>query len=648
MTDLSRSRKRHVRLPALIATAGLIGLLLVHRFGLPLFDGIEGATLDWRFHMRGILLAPNDVVIIAVDERALAEIGRWPLPRAKIATAVDRLQQLGARSIGLDLLLSEREAPSDGVALSSGDLALRDALARQGRSVLAMAALFEPSAADGQRSPEALSTLGYRVVLRPARGGLEPPQAGDALLPIESFSQVAVIGHVNLASDRAGARRGFQPAIAIGDVLIPSFSVQLARLQLGLGEDEIALSLDGWLQLGDRKIPLDNDVSAPIDYYGPTGSITTFSLADLMKGAVPADAVAGRAVLLGGTALGLGDRFITPFARELPGVEALATVTANLLHGPRLVRTGAMRAWEFGAILALAGMAWITANRRNPRLALTSTIGVLLIWPILTSLAFMQWHLWLNMAVPTFAAIMTGAIVVLGRVAEELRLRREAERQRGNLARYVPPSMAAQLAAEERPGFYEREQLAAILFVDLSGFTHLSEMRSPGETARFLKEFHGRLEVVVLAHGGVIEQFSGDGAMVIFGLPQPKPEDPVAALACARALMTDLARWQPELKLRAGLHFGPVAMARLGGAAQAQLAAAGDIVNVASRLEAFAKQNDAAIAVSDSVMRAVAAAGRRELQAGFTAMADQPIRGREGRLTVWIAPQTALTDGTQV
>jgi adenylate cyclase len=645
-TEANRPEPYRLRWTALVAIAGLIVLLLIHRFGLPLFDGIEGATLDARFHLRGTLPAPDGVVIVAVDERTLAEVGRWPLPRAQIAAVLDKLQQLGARSIGLDLLLSEREAPSNGITLSAGDLALRDSLMRHGRCVLAMAALFELSATAGQKALDDLSTLGYRVVSRPASGGFVPSRAPGALLPIEPFRQAAIVGHVNLASDRTGARRSFQPAIAIGDVLIPAFAVQLARLQLGLGEDEIALSLDGQLRLGDRKIPLDNDLSMPIDYYGPTGGIATVSLADLMAGKVPADAITGRAVLLGGTALGLGDRFITPFARELPGVEVLATVTANLLHGPRLLRTSALHVWEFAAILVLAGMAWITANLRNPRLALAATLGVVLIWPIVTMLAFTQLNLWINMAVPTFAAVMTAAIVVLGRVGRELRLRREAERQRGNLARYMPPSMAEQMASEEQPGFYEREQLAAILFVDLTGFTRLSERRSPGETADFLKEFHGRLEEVVLAHGGVIEQFTGDGAMVIFGLPQPKPEDPVSALACARALMGALARWQPDLKPRGGLHFGPVAMARLGGAAQSQLAAVGDIVNVASRLEAFAKGKGAVIAVSDAAMRAVVAAGRGDLQAGFRVLADQPIRGREGHLTVWIATMEALVEAT--
>jgi adenylate cyclase len=643
MSAAERSTRRHTRWTASVAILGLLALVLIHRFGLPLFDGIEGALLDARFKIRGVLPAPHDVVIVAVDERSLAEIGRWPLPRAKIAAAIDRLQKMGAHSIGLDLLLSEPESSGDGNALSAGDLALRDSLRVQGRCVLAMAALYEPSADTGQEQPGDLSSLGYRVVSRPAGGGFAPPRATASLLPVALFRDIAVMGHVNLAADPAGERHSFQPAVAIGDTLIPAFSVQLARLQLGLEPDEMALSLAGWLQLGDRRIPLDNGLNAPIDYYGPAGSITTFSLADLMTDKVPSDAIAGRAILLGGTALGLGDRFDTPFARELPGVEVLATVTANLLDGPLLIRTGAMRAWEFAAILILGGLAWVASSRHNPTMALMATVGVMLIWPILVSLAFMQWNLWLNMTVPTFAAIMTSAIVLLGRVGKELRLRREAERQRGNLARYVPPSLADQMAAEEKPGFYEREQPAAILFIDLAGFTALSERRPPGETAEFLKDFHGRLERVVMVHGGVIEQFAGDGAMVIFGLPHPAPEDPVSALACARALVTSLMRWQPALKPRVGLHFGSVAMARLGGAAQSQLAAAGDIVNVASRLEAFAKEKGVAVAVSDAVMRAAIDAKRPDLQDGFRMLADQTIRGREGRLTVWVLSMESLT-----
>jgi adenylate cyclase len=143
-----------------------------------------------------------------------------------------------------------------------------------------------------------------------------------------------------------------------------------------------------------------------------------------------------------------------------------------------------------------------------------------------------------------------------------------------------------------------------------------------------------------------VVQFLGDGALVLFGLPEPRADDPVRALACARDLIDSLARWRPGVRSRAGLHYGPVAIARLGGAAQAQLSAAGDTVNVASRLEGLAKSEGWALVVSDALVAAIRAQGQgeeqRELLAGLARGGEHAMRGRVGRLAVWWAPHAAL------
>ncbi|HKY95033.1 MAG TPA: hypothetical protein VJL84_06980, partial [Kiloniellales bacterium] len=88
--------------------------------------------------------------------------------------------------------------------------------------------------------------------------------------------------------------------------------------------------------------------------------------------------------------------------------------------------------------------------------------------------------------------------------------------------------------------------------------------------------------------------------------------------------------------------YGPVAIARVGGAAQAQLAAAGDTVNVAARLEGLAKTENWALAASDALIDAVRLAGREDLLGGLTRRGPAAVRGREGRLAVWWATQEAL------
>ena len=81
----------------------------------------------------------------------------------------------------------------------------------------------------------------------------------------------------------------------------------------------------------------------------------------------------------------------------------------------------------------------------------------------------------------------------------------------------------------------------------LAGFTRRSEHMTPAETAHFLRNFHSRVERAALAEGGVLEQFTGDGAMVIFGVPRQTSDDAAAALACGRDLVDAIQRWSAEL-----------------------------------------------------------------------------------------------------
>lgn len=629
-------------LVSLLVGGGLAWLHLED--GLPAgLEEFEGKTLDWRFRLRGDRPAPESVVVLAIDDRSLALLGRFPLPRAEIARAVVSLNEAGARTVALDLLLLEREQPSDGSGLSPGDLALRDALRRQGRAVLAAALLFELGGEPlGEEMAAALDRVAFRLVERPAGRALAVPRASGALLPILPFLRVAALGHVTLLLEPDGAPRRLHLAVDVERRLLPAFALEAARLQRGLSHDELMLSLGGHLEFGGRRIALDRHFGLPLDYYGPARSFATHSLADLLQGRLPPEAFAGKLVLVGATALGVGDAFPTPFAQALPGVEVLATAVANLLADESLERPASLVRWEALACLLAALLAFGLCNLPRPRLAALLALAGFLAWPLAAYLLFLEAGLWVNATLPTLAFALTAVPIVAGRTTYERRMRREAERQRGNLARYVSPLMAEQLAEEDEPSFDRREQDAAILFFDLSGFTGLAEAAGPGATASFLRDFHQRLEEVVARHAGVVEQFVGDGAMMIFGLPQPRDDDPVRALACARDLLVTLGRWRPDLGARASLHFGPVVMARLGGRTQGQVAAAGDTVNLASRLENVAREGGWALVVSDALVAAVAAAGRRDLLDGLKEEASQSVRGRVGRVTVWRASHAAL------
>nr|WP_298683560.1 adenylate/guanylate cyclase domain-containing protein [uncultured Dongia sp.] len=636
------------------AKRGWLGLVLAFLFGLgiatlhisanPLIESVEqGATLDWRFRLRGPQAPPNDIAIVVIDDQSLGRYGQWPFKRAKLAEAVDRLTTAGAKTIGIDILMSEHEGELTGSTnrLTPGEAQLIASLKRHGRVVLAMAMLFNNGSPTGGAGQDA-SDISLRVVAKPAIGAVKPLTADGLLQPLPEFQQVATVGQVNQQADGDGVTRAQYPVIAFEDWFVPSFPVMVAAAQQDLPIDAIALSLDGKLSIGQESIPLDYDLGLALNHLGPAGTFMTYSFLDLMENRIPDALLRNRVVLLGGSATSLGDTFQTPFDPTLPGVEALATGVANLLHGDSLIRTNEQRAVEAVVIVALTLLAWWLGLRSSgPRWGLAFNALLLTGWLAFAQIMFVMEHRWVAVAGPSMAIVMGAALGAIARMVLERRLRSEVERQRGNLAQYVPPTMVDTLADRATPAFDEREQMAAVLFVDLQGFTHASESRSPADTAHFLKEFHGQLEDVVTAHQGIVAQFLGDGALALWGLPQPRAEDAALALACARDMLLRLARWQPNNPARVGLHYGPVAMAQLGGRHQAQLAAAGDTVNVASRLEAAAKATGTILVISDDMVSAVRALGRDDLIKGLISRRDQPVRGRDKPISYWSAASCA-------
>ncbi|WP_299683915.1 adenylate/guanylate cyclase domain-containing protein [uncultured Tateyamaria sp.] len=213
----------------------------------------------------------------------------------------------------------------------------------------------------------------------------------------------------------------------------------------------------------------------------------------------------------------------------------------------------------------------------------------------------------------------------------------EMARERTNLARYFSPSMVDELSTKDEPLGQIRSHDAAVLFVDIVGFTTYSDGRSAQEVIATLRAFHARMESEVFAHGGTLDKYLGDGLMATFGTPLPLPGDAKRALACVRAMADRMealnterrADGLPEIDARFGLHFGTVVLGDIG-ANRLEFAVLGDTVNVASRLEAMTRALDVRAVVSDAVINA---AGDNT---GLRRAADQPVRGVADPVSVWV------------
>lgn len=627
---------------------------------------IELQTLDWRFRLRGAEQPSGSVALVLADDATLAELGAWPPPRAALVAAVDRLAAAGAGVIVVNLLLAERQAelPGQVLALLAASLAalppdataLRDrltallapggaedpltrAIAASGRVLLPYAFVQDPAQANVASVPGWIDATAYRLHAMadedPAGATFQPH---GLIAPTVDLGQAAVSGgHVSLLLETDGSLRADLPAVAYGDQVFPSLAIEAARLQLGVAREHVVADGSRGIRLGDSILPVDRSGRQLIDHYGPEGTLPTYSLGDLLRGQIDAGLLAGRVVVLGASASGAGDRFATPFSTRLPGSEHLATAIDNILSQRSLNRGSGTRALDrlLTALLALA--AALLAGRRAPWLSLMVLAMLLMALAALLQLAFVLERVWLAALAPIAAMLAAGVAVEALRVTDERRRRRRLERQKANLARYFAPSVVEQLAASDEPAGLDRTQDAAVMFVDIVGFTRLSQGMAPAAAMALLREFHTRVEQAVFAHGGMVDKFMGDGAMACFGVPEPSPSAPADAIRAALALLAALAAEPAPTRLRVGIgiHRGPVLMGDIGGATQFQFTVIGDTVNVASRLEALTRQHDTLLLVSDSVFEAAAPLLDPILSAKFAPLRHLAIRGREGMLDAW-------------
>jgi adenylate cyclase len=220
-------------------------------------------------------------------------------------------------------------------------------------------------------------------------------------------------------------------------------------------------------------------------------------------------------------------------------------------------------------------------------------------------------------------------LFVVGAFATE-RLRRDyttALLHRLNLARYLPDGVSDRLAEAGLGATKAARHDAAILFVDLRGFTPLSRELGPQALFSLLRSYRQQVAAAVDAHGGIVDKFIGDGVLAVFGATRSEKSDAAAALACAEEIVQRLDAWRERRIAHGkaapyfgvGLHWGEVLAGAIGDERRLEYTVVGDTVNVAARIESLTRRLGVPLLASEA---ALAAAGR----AGWhrTLVADVP------------------------
>lgn len=241
------------------------------------------------------------------------------------------------------------------------------------------------------------------------------------------------------------------------------------------------------------------------------------------------------------------------------------------------------------------------------------------------------------------AAVWRSRRLVLRQVA--------AEQARSNLSRYFSPNLVERLARAERPFDDARTQEAAVLFVDIVGFTTLAEGMAPARVLALLRSFHRRMCSIVFAHDGTLDKYIGDAVLATFGAPQAGAADASNALRCALAMLQEVERWNakraargaPPLSVGIGIHYGPVVAGNVGDERRMEFTVIGDVVNVANRLERLTRRYGAPIIVSGELVEAVRSEGVEcGLLERFAEHEILEVKGRRVPVTIWLSVPSGL------
>lgn len=608
--------KRRVQiLLALVLTALWgAGIYAGHANGhLRFLDRLEATLTDWRTQVRGVQAPPDIVTIVAIDDTVVKRGGSYPLPRADLARVVDTIVQFKPKVVAIDLLLVDRSA-------AIGDATLAHTLAT-GPMVLAAAAIF-PSASEtvtpGSTGP--LAAL---------------PQAERFLLPLPAFAENADVGIVNVATGQSGSPLSVPMLFRTDDKVELSFPLRVASRAL---DKPLTIAPDH-LGLGDRAVPTDTDFALPITYYGPRRTIRTVSAQSIFDGTLDRKAIENRIVVIGAAVAGGGDFFPTPFDSLMPGVEVISTAITHLVAGDNIVRDRKVHiADALVAILLPMLLVGLLAWRRST-LGFIAAAAAMVAWAGLNLFAFTH-GIWLDAATTLAATVPPVAVFVGVQLWAGGRRTQYLDAKSRSLAQFQAPAVQEWLARD--PNFLAKpvRQDAAIVFVDLSDFTALSQRIDPNELQDILQVFHALIDRAAVDCGGMITSLLGDGAMILFGLPSAMPDDAARALKCAIDLHRGVERWiaslppavSGRLGFKIGAHFGPIVASRLGESHQ-HITANGDTVNLASRLMEVASQNGARLALTDTLLDAADFRGTPDGVLSGPLLTQ--IRGRSGVVTVW-------------
>ena len=531
----------------------------------------------------------TDIGIVTLDEKAIEKYGQWPWKRDVLADIIWKLREAGANIIVLPILMAETDR-------LGGDEDLADALYQNGIVI----AQVGSGQVNRGGMPRGVAKIGDPLPYLFEWGGM--------LGPIPLLGQTADgVGVLNTVPEVDGVVRRLPLMMSIGDEVYPSIAVEVLRVATGNPSYQVKANDGGIVAVRVKGFPIiKTDENARIWLrWNKTFDEISASEDDF-------SAFAGRMVIIGATAEGLGGFIASPTGPKhnyIPSAVSLQT----MIDGETIQRPWWSRLAELSATVLL-GLLIIVASRFFAYRWAAMTI----IWSV-GGLLFGSWWMWsgslmlLDVTMPIISVILVGFHAIFLRFILEFRQKQQIKKQFGT---YLSPDLVAKLQRQPdllRLGGDSRE--LSIMFTDVRGFTNISEHY--GEDVQGLTKIMNRYMTAmtkkILENNGTLDKYIGDAQMAFWNAPVDNEKHAVDAVKTALEMMESLDEFNeevvsegiPAFGMGLGINTDTVVVGNMGSDQRFDYTCLGDGVNTAARLEGQSKNYGVKIIIGENTAKLV-------------------------------------------
>lgn len=521
------------------------------------FYKTEANLQDATFQSAGSL--DPRIVIFGIDEKSIDELGRWPWRRSVMADVIHKLSEAKPAVIGLDILFTgSSEYPED-------DKALVQAVQKAGNVVVGVKGTFD----------ETMTNNGINVL------SLEEP--------FDELKKVVGMGHINNILDEDEIAR----------TSLYSFSYQNRQIRsLDLEMYDRYLKNTGQ-KAQEVDIPQDERNRFYVTYLRNPKGFEYHSINDLLDGTISTDLLKeylkDKIVLIGPYDYGMMDSYLTAIdhSTQMHGVEIHANILHNLLEGD--FKQYVPWAVTLLILLVFAVLGYLVFRKFSPAISALIFIGSILAYGFISKFIFTQGWI-ISLFYPLLLLVLLYFVMLAFRYIEEYI---ERKRITGVFGRYVAPQVVDQIlkGGEESLSLGGTRREISALFVDIRGFTPLSEKVQPEEVVGILNEYLNLTAQSIFDNEGTLDKFIGDATMAIFNAPLDLQDHAFKAVKAAWAMKQGSEILQKKLEEKygrsvqfgVGINTGYAVVGNIGAKFRMDYTAIGDTVNTAARLESNAK-----------------------------------------------------------